>query len=193
MDILKTVREIGFFESAVNISPVAESREIIEKAGAAMPLPSAGVEKRIEDISEWLISSGKKKYMFLSPEIALIESISKKCDASGEAIIVVPCDMDKDAAERLSDNLPRCMTAALLNEPYFPEFVPADGMIIACGYTGAGRTMVLPETYRMIEHYGGFMGRKVFLPYTELKEAVRFGDWIEINTDKFTDVWRNEE
>ena len=51
--------------------------------------------------------------------------------------------------------------------------------------------MVLPETYRMIDHYvGGFYGKKVFVPYTELAEGARYGGWLEVSADKFNQIWR---
>lgn len=50
--------------------------------------------------------------------------------------------------------------------------------------------MVLPETYRMIDHYfGGFYGKKVFVPYAELAEGVRYGGWLEVSTEKFNRIW----
>lgn len=39
MDILKTVREIGFFETSCNLAEVLESSDIWAKAGSMMPLP----------------------------------------------------------------------------------------------------------------------------------------------------------
>ena len=47
--------------------------------------------------------------------------------------------------------------------------------------------MVLPETYRMIEHYNsGFWGKKVFVPYVELPDAVRYDEWLEICNEKIS-------
>ena len=52
--------------------------------------------------------------------------------------------------------------------------------------------MVLPETYRMIDHYSGFWGKKVFVPYVELADAVRYDGWMEVGSDKISMIWRNE-
>lgn len=52
--------------------------------------------------------------------------------------------------------------------------------------------MVLPETYRMIDHYSGFLGKKVFVPYVELEDAVRYEGWMEVSRDRFNTVWRTE-
>ena len=54
--------------------------------------------------------------------------------------------------------------------------------------------MVLPETYRLINSYGtGFMGKMVFVPYTAIKESIRYADWLEVEGDKFSEIWRDVE
>lgn len=192
MDMLKTVREIGFFETGCNLAEVIESKDVQEKAGAVMPLPAPELADTISDTAEWLAAFGKKKYLFLSPEIALVDQLAGKTPDS-EAILLIPCDMDPEAAERLKGNIPRSMKVSLLKEPYFPEaFYPGNGILVICGYLAGGRMMVLPETYRMIDHYSGFWGKKVFVPYVELENAVRYDGWMEVESDKISMVWRNE-
>ena len=39
MDMLKTVREIGFFETGCNLVEVIASEDVQAKAGVVMPLP----------------------------------------------------------------------------------------------------------------------------------------------------------
>ncbi len=192
MDMLKTVREIGFFEACNNLSAVLESEEIKKTVGSAMPLPTTDFDKYTEQIAEWLESFGKEKYLFFTPEIALIDRIADQ-EAGKEVMLIVPCDMEEEVKKRLTENLPQNMKVSLLLEPYFPEnFYPENGMLIICGYLAGGRTMVLPETYRMIEHYGGFWGKKVFIPFTRVNDAVRYDGWMEIGKDKFTTSWRDE-
>lgn len=192
MDMRKTVREIGFLEAGANLAEVLESMDIREKVGAVMPLPDKNIINTISKIADWLTDFGKDKYMILTPEIALIDELAKQ-DAGGEAILLIPCDMDQEVKERLKVNIPKLMKVSLLEEPYFPQgFYPGNGLLIACGYYAGGRIMVLPETYRLIDHYSGFMGKKVFVPYVELEDAVRYDGWIEIGRDKFTAIWRDE-
>ena len=168
MDILKTVREIGFFETSCNLAEVLESSDIWAKAGSMMPLPEHDICRSVNDISESLAAFGKEKYMFLSPEIAVIDKLAEK--EPGKA------------------NIPKSMNVYLLEEPYFAdEFYPRNGIIVICGYLAGGRMMVLPETYRMIEHYNsGFWGKKVFVPYVELPDAVRYDEWLEICNEKIS-------
>lgn len=191
MDLLKSAREIGFFEMGINLTKVLSSRDVRSKAGATMPLPGPELASSAEKIAEWLVSFGKSKYMFLTPEIALIERLSVLRPRQ-KAMIAVSCGIEEDVRSRLENNIPKRMKVSLLEEPFFPEeFYPQDGMLIASGYLAGGRVMVLPETYRMIDHYvGKFYGKKVFVPYTQLAESTRFRGWMEASANKFSQIWR---
>ena len=196
MDLLKSVREIGFFEMSANLTQVLSSEAVRARAGEAMPLPKTGPADQMEELAAWLASFGKSRYMLLTPEIALIDHLAAaRPRQEQEAMILVPCDMEEEVQVRLKNNLPRRMRTSLLEDPFFPEeFYPHNGIIVACGYLAGGRVMVLPETYRMIDHYfGGFYGQKVFIPYTELVEGVRYDGWLETSADKFSGIWRSAE
>lgn len=191
MDTLKTAREIGFAETAINIAKVCNSVDIVQKVGASMPLPSENIASNIKTIAEWLLDFNKNKYMFLVPEIAIIEEMGKLSDKPIEVIIAIPCDMDEDAKERLKNNLPHTINVSILEEPYFPQsFYPGNGLIVVSGYLGGERAMVLPDTYRMFEHYNGFLGRKVFVPYIETNAARRYNEWMEISSQNISAKWR---
>lgn len=193
MDVRKTAREIGLFETALNLAQVSGSAEVAEKAGALMPLPETDIDERTDRIVKWLLGFGKKKYFFLTPEIALIERIAELDGEEAEAIIAVPCDMEAEARERLRNNLPRGIAVTVLEEPYFPSaFFPGNGIIVVCGYSGGGRAMILPDTYRMAEHYSGFLGKKVFVPYAELSSASRYDGWMELGRQRIDKRWESE-
>lgn len=193
MDMQKTAREIGLFETAVNLAQVSNSADVVQKVGASMPLPDENIEIRAVQVAEWLLSFGKCKYMFLTPEIALIEEMGKQRNSETEVIIVVPCDLEQEAKERLNNNLPHGIVVTVLEEPYFPQsFFPRNGMMVISGYLGGDRAMVLPDTYRMVEHYSGFLGKKVFAPYRELDAATRYDGWMEISQQRLSSKWRSE-
>lgn len=193
MDMQKTAREIGLFETAINLAKVNNSDDVIQKVGVSMPLPDEGIVVRVGRIAEWLLGFGKDKYMFLTPEIALIEEIGKLSNKKTEVIIAVPCDLDSEVKERLKNNLPHEVSVAVLEEPYFPQsFFPGNGMVVISGYLGGDQAMVLPDTYRMVEHYSGFLGKKVFVPYKELGAATRYDGWMEIGQHRLSAKWRSE-
>ena len=192
MDMQKTAREIGLFETGINLSKVCNSTDVIQKVGASMPLPDENIADRIPQIAAWLHSFGKRKYLFLTPEIALIEEMSKLSNLE-EVIIAIPCDLERDVKERIRNNLPRGIEVSILEEPYFPQsFFPGNGLMVVCGYAAGGRSMVLPDTYRMVEHYSGFYGKKVFIPYKELKAAARYDGWLKVSQQRLSEKWRSE-
>lgn len=192
MDILKTAREIGLFETAINLAKVSNSADVIQKVGTSMPLPNEDIGIRVKQVAKWLCDFNKNKYMFLTPEIALFEEMSKLADTYMEIIIATPCDLEQEAKERLKNNLPRGITVTVLEEPYFPQsFFPKNGILVICGYLGGNRALVLPDTYRMVEHYSGFLGKKVFVPYKDLDLASRYDGWMEINQQRLSAKWRN--
>ncbi len=193
MDLLKTVREIGFFETSRNLMPVMHSEELQEKVGAVMPLPTQNPDENIDKVAAWLQTFHKDHYMFLNPEIALIERLAKYIPEKS-ALITAPCDMEEEVRERLHTNLPKSMDTALLQEPFFPkDFFPGNGIWIACGYMAGERLMVLPETYRMIEHYSGFLGKKVFVPYVILDSPMRYKGWLQTDPSHFNKIWKGGE
>ena len=192
MDMQKTAREIGLFETGINLSKVCNSTDVIQKVGASMPLPDEDIADRLPQIATWLNSFGKSKYMFLTPEIALIEAMSKLSSQS-EVIIAIPCDLEEEAKERLRNNLPCGIEVTILEEPFFPQsFFPGNGLMVVCGYSAGGRPMVLTDTYRMVEHYSGFLGKKVFIPYKELETAARYDGWLEVSQQRLSTKWRSE-
>ncbi len=192
MDIQKTAREIGLFEVAINLAKVSNSLDVMKKIGDSMPLPDADIRERIKCIAKWLLGFEKSKYMFLTPEIALAEEMAKQSKDNEEIIITIPCDMETEAKERLKCNLPNEIIVTVLEEPFFPDaFFPGNGMLVICGYLGGERTMILSDTYRMVEHYSGFLGKKVFVPYVEFNIATRYEGWMEMNQQRLSAKWRS--
>lgn len=190
MDIRKNVREVGAFEVAKNLSIVRESIDGLHKLGEFMPLPGTDIEERTVEAAKFLLSLGKEKYMFLTPEISLASIMANLTGREIEILFVISSDLEKDAKLRLCNNLPHKMIVSVLDEPAFPEaFFPRNGVIVVCGYEALGRPMVLKDTYRMVEHYRGFLGRKVFIPYVALSSGIRYDGWREIYLDRVDLTW----
>ena len=192
MDIQKTSKEIGLFETAINLAKVRNSNDVLEKVEDAFPFPDKDITENIAKIAKWLLLFSKDKYMFFTPEIALAEAMGT-INPSVEIVFAIPCNMDNEVKERLVNNLPRNISVSILEEPYFPEnFFPGNAMFVVCGYSGADRAMVLPDTYRMVEHYSDFKGKKAFVPFVELNSASRYDGWMELNAQKIGMKWRKE-
>ena len=86
MDMHRTAKEIGLFLTAINLVAVMDSPDVQDKVGASMPLPGSNIEEKVHDIVKWLTGFGKRKYMFLTPEIAVIEELLKQTDNKAEVI-----------------------------------------------------------------------------------------------------------
>lgn len=190
MDIRKTAEEIGLFETAINLAKVRESLTVMNRIGTAMPMPDADIASQTQPIARWLLQFGKRKYMFLTPEIALVEAMISHTGDTAEYTFAVGADMDLDAWQRLNANLPKGARVTLLKESHFPEYYPGNSMLVVCGYSAGGRTMVLSDTYRMAQQYKSFRGKKVFIPYVSMDAAVRYDDWMETNREEFSAEWR---
>lgn len=194
MDMQKTAREIGLFETAVNLVSVCDSIDVREKIGDSLPLPDTYISQNIKNIAKWLVSFKKNKYLFVMPEIALAEAMAELVDSNIEIIFLVSCDMDSEAKERLENNLPKQMKVSILEEPFFPsDFFPGNGMLVISGYMAGTRSMVLTDTYRLIEHYSGFLGKRAFVPYCEIESAYRYEGWLEAGQNRINIIWRDEE
>ena len=194
MDLQKTAKEIGLFLTAKNLAEVIDSPDVQDKVGASMPLPDSSIAKNISQITHWLTNFGKQKYMFLTPELALIEELLKRTENTADITIAIPCDLENEIKERLQNNLPHGAAVELIEEPHFPaSLYPSNGIIVICGYSGGDRPMVLADTYRMVEHYSGFLGKIVFIPYIELSSAARYDGWMEIGQQRISTKWRMSE
>lgn len=181
MDSRTSAREFGFFETCLNLERVMDSREVREQAGAYMPLPDNDVAARVQAVAEWLHGLDKTRYMFLTPELALMDELAK-LSQNAEMIVTIPHDMDPDVRDRLQNNLPKRVKTTLLEEPFtLTNFYPSNSVIVICGYLGGGRPMVMYDTYRMAAQYSRFYGKIVFVPFAVLDSALRYDGWRELN------------
>ncbi len=85
MDLRRTALEIGLFETALNLEAAGG---LPWQAGAAMPLPAPGVPRKVEAVVDWLLTFAKRKYLFLTPEIALIEAMARKAKIEDQRSLV---------------------------------------------------------------------------------------------------------
>ena len=193
MDIREIVKEVGYFETSLNLLPVMDSREAKERISGDMPMPFEDIEERIKGFAKKIAEKGKKKIFLLTPEIALIERLTEYPQNIESVLIALPSDMEDDMRERIERNLLKTIDVQLIREPFFPEnFSPKNGIIAVSGFLTGGRLMVSKEVYRMAEHYGGFLGQTVFLPYAELESTERYEGWLEISPGIFNEIMQRQ-
>jgi hypothetical protein len=193
MDTLKDVRSIGLFETSKNLVKVLSCEEVYNKVGAVMPLPYDSIEQNMKDIAIWIHNFHKKNIMFLTPEIALIDELLKLSNDT-QFIIALPNFIDEETKETILNNNPDTKRVFFLQDFLSPsKFQPYNSLLITCGFITGDHYMVLPETFSLNEKHNNFLGKKLFIPYTEFSEPVRYDDWVEIKNDKFNQVWRMKQ
>ena len=191
MDIQMALRELGIYEIAADIAKFATSESVNQKVGAYMPLPSDDIEERAAFIAKSLLASGKTKFLFFHPEIAIIDEHSKNTKSHIEVYIPVPYELDNDSIERLSNNFPRNLDVRVIEERSIARYIhPGDGIMVTTGYIANGRLMVLPDTYIMFENSRKIKCRKVFASYVELNTALRYEGWVEMKSESITEIRR---
>ena len=183
MDITKSIRQNGLFATAQSVANHGKHNNI-----TSIPLPNGNIETETEKIAEWLLSFDKKKIMLFTPETALIEAMSKKATEDTEFIIVVPFDMSSEEDKLIRERLPIDSNITIIREPSFPRaFYPGNGLMVICGYSFNGKAMVTLETYRLIEHYKMFVGKKAWVEYAN--DSTPYDGWIQISENRFNAKW----
>ena len=119
MNIREIVKEVGYFETSLNLLPALGSADAAERIAADMPLPSADIGERIEAYAKGIAKKGKKKIFLLTPEIALIEKLAEYPENIESVLIVLPSDMDPEMCERIGKNLLKTVDIQLIREPFF--------------------------------------------------------------------------
>ncbi len=195
-NLRETAREIGVMQQAANLWELRDSREIQRMAADYMPMPDGDMSARIDQIAEWLLSFGKTYYLFLTPEFALAKAMLRQDpNRNMEAIFMIPPTMETNTVDRIRSNLRRGGGISMLTErDSLDNFFPRNTMMVVSGYLGRDHMMILEnDIYRLTEqHSNGFYGRKAFVPYVELDEAIRYNGWMELSREKINAVWRTE-
>lgn len=164
MNIRETAAEIGMLATMQLIEPHTDDPEILSALGD-LPVP-CGVGERIAAIADALNACPKKTLMLLAPEMALIDALAER-NTSHQIILIMPCDMDPLAAQRLRGNIPEGFELAFLDEPFSPAFAtPGNSALLAFGFQNDYRIQLSQTSYRLMERYGTFPGLKLFIPYT---------------------------
>lgn len=194
MNILNDVRHVGLFQVAQNLYAAASQADSGEILAAAMPMPGADIAPRIQAAADFLLGSGKKKLLLLSPEIAILRALAEKQAGDLVVFVALPADMPAASFAQIRSNIPQGLDVRFVENLYLPGgFLPENGIVVSFGYTAKGYLMVLPETYHMNKVYGSFPGQKLFLPYAQLDHFVQPSAWMRIRADHFDDLWRYDD
>ena len=108
--------------------------------------------------------------------------MSKTAPEDTEFIIVLPYDMGPVQKCIIREKFPPDLNITMIQEPAFPQaFYPANGLMVICGCAFDGKAAVPLETYRLIEHYKDFVGKKAWVPYAEISVPEPCEGWVILN------------
>ena len=179
------ISEIGVIETALNIGKYIDDSQIVIESSRFMPFPDADFYKRTTDIAEQIKSLKKEKILLLTPDIALIELI-KNSEYISEILVCVSSELNDEAKERISNNLPAGIKVTLIDENTFPkDFTPSNAAIVAVGYADREKAIILRENYKMLNVYNKFYGMKLLISPQNSVSNERPMGWIAINTAEF--------
>lgn len=186
MNISDDILRVGLFQVAENLSKATVGSNPMD---VAMPMPGEDISPRIEAVVDYMLWSGKKKFLLLSPEVALLDVLKDRETSGFRFFIAIPADIPESIVNQIRSNVPDGLDIQFVENLYIPGgFLPENGMVLTFGYLAKGYLMVRPEVYHMNKIHGSFPGQKVFVPYTELDSFVQPENWMRIRSDIFSEI-----
>lgn len=186
MNISDDILRVGLFQVAENLSKAAVGSNPMD---VAMPMPGEDISPRMEAVVDYMLQSGKKKFLLLSPEVALLDALKEHETNGLRFFIAIPADIPESISDQIRSNVPDDLDIQFVENLYIPGgFLPENGVVLTFGYLAKGYLMVRPEAYHMNKIHGSFPGQKVFVPYTELDNFVQPENWMRIRSDIFNEI-----
>lgn len=185
IDIKSNINETGVVETLCVLHNYANSFELTNDASMHLPIPEDDIRDKLVSIVNSLSELNKKKLLFLTPEIAVIERLNT-IECIEEIIICLPSDYDEETYERIFNNKPVGVKITFIKENEVPlDFTGSNAAIVAFGFCDAGRALVLNYNYRMMERYKAFYGHKILVSCGNHMSNARPIGWTPVNTYEF--------
>ena len=160
-DLKSNIGETGLFKTFSVLNKYKEDEVLLDKVSMDVPLVDVDVDKIAMRVKNELCKLRKKRFLFLTPEIAIIEQFAEK-DGVEEIIVSLPTDYPMETYERICNNMPRNIKVSFITEIEIPEnFSITDSAIVAFGCYDGDRALLLNKTTRMLEKYRSFYGCKI--------------------------------
>ncbi len=185
IDIKSNINETGIVETLCVLHNHTNSSEIMNDASLHLPIPEDNTHEKIVGIVDSLAKLNKKKLLFLTPEIAIIERLNT-VECIEELIVCLPSDYDDETYERIFNNKPVGVKITFIKENEVPlDFTGNNAAIVAFGFCDSERALVLNYNYRMMERYKAFYGYKILVSCGNHMSNARPIGWTPINTHEF--------
>ena len=192
IDIKSNINETGIVETLCVLHNHASDPEIMIDASFHLPVPKDDIHNKLNSIVESLAGLKKKKLLFLTPEIAVIERLDT-IECIEEVIICLPSDYEEDTYERIFNNKPIVFDGkpvdikiTFIKENEVPlDFTGNNAAIVVFGFCDDERALILNYNYRMMERYKAFYGYKILVSCGNHMSSARPVNWTPINTHEF--------
>ena len=190
MNYRTTIEEIGILETNMQIEKYLDDKTLTNSIKHDIPIPSKVETKDIiNNIISKLIDMKKENIFILSNEMALIESLLNYKNIIKNIIVALSRNLSEEQVNIIKNNIPKNNIVHFINELEFPLILkPKDSVILVFGYMNANNCIVPNNTYRMVEIYKGFLGKKIFINCISDEVFVNQKDFIKFNINNYFDV-----
>ena len=155
-----------------------------------MPVPIQCETKTIvNNAVNKIIDMNKKNIFLLSNEITLIEKLLLHKEKIENILVCLSRNLSEEQVSNIKSNIPKNSNVTFINELEYPSIIkPKDSIILVVGYKNVNNCIVTDNTYRMLEIYKSFLGKKVFISCISENVKVKQKNFISINGKNYFDI-----
>ena len=190
MNIRDTLNEIGIFETNLQIEKYIDDEALLKSVSSEMPVPIQCETKTIvSNAVDKIIDMNKKNIFLLSNEITLIEKLLLHKEKIENILVCLSRNLSEEQVSNIKSNIPKNSNVTFINELEYPSIIKLkDSIILVVGYKNVNNCIVTDNTYRMLEIYKSFLGKKVFISCISENVKVKQKNFISINGKNYFDI-----
>ena len=190
MNIANIIDEIGIFETNMQIEKYIFDDNLLQELSKEIPISKTlETNTKIKDVAKKLICLNKENLFFLSNEISLIEELTLYKFFVKNIIVGLSRNLSLEQINNIKNNVSTDIKVSFVEELLYPTIIqPRNSLIIAFGYIDGNNCLVTKNTYRMLEIYKSFLGKKIFVRCIRENIKDRIDGLISINANEYFDM-----
>lgn len=190
MNIKDTLDEIGILETNLQIEKYIDDKSLLNNVSSEIPIPiKCETKDIIDNAMNRILELNKKNVFMLSNEIALIEKMLLYKDKIQNIIVCLSRNLSEEQINNIKSNIPKNSNVTFINELEYPSIIkPKDSIILVLGYVNGNNCIITNNTYRMVELYKNFLGKKVFVRCISDNVKIKQRNFISINGQNYFDI-----
>lgn len=190
MNIRDTINEIGILETNLQIEKYIDDEALLKSISSEMPVPIQCETKMIlNNAVEKIISMNKENIFLLSNEIALIERLLFHHEKIKNILVCLSRNLSEEQKKNIKNNVPKTNNITFINELEYPNIIkPKNSIILVVGYKNGNNCILTDNTYRMLELYKSFLGKKIFVSCISENVKVKQRNFISVNGKNYFDI-----